>query len=122
MIYHTKIILQFFFSSSEDKRTRTCDLCGVELFPLFIRLLQLFALGAWQYSYIVSIPDNCHFWYATIFFRLVKSTQKKVRKFVTKIVLRQNSVLGVLVGVLVLFGIPGVLFGVPGVLFGVPGV
>ena len=61
-----------------------------------------------------------------------------MRKFATKIVSRQNSVnqyfgiqihiLGVLfgvlalVGVLVLFGIPGVLFGVPGVLFGVPGV
>ena len=62
-----------------------------------------------------------------------------MRKFATKIVSRQNSVnqyigmqihilvflfdvLGVLVGALVLFGVPGVLFGVPGILVGVLGV
>ena len=94
-----------------------------------------------------SIPHNCHFWYATTFFRPVKGTPKKCLN------LRQNClstkqresifwnanshfsfqlfqqgsgegcILGVLFDVLgVLFGVLGVLFGIPGVLVGVLGV
>ena len=87
------------------------------------------------------IPDICHFLYTNAFFRPVKKSTKKVRKFATKIASRQNSVnqywgvkftfifhlpVGVLIGVLgVLVGVVGVfdvLIGVVVVLIGVLGV
>ena len=39
----------------------------------------------------ISIPDNCHFWYATTFFRPVKGMPKKCVNSRKKIVSRQNS-------------------------------
>ena len=74
-----------------------------------------------------AIPDNCHFWYATIFFRPVKGTPKncvtrKQRKSICGIQLHILQIISIFCILGVLFGVLGFLFGVLGVLVGVLGV
>ena len=50
---------------------------GVFVFVFASVFLILFTLKKMQINVQLFIPDNCHFWYATIFFRPVKGTPKK---------------------------------------------
>ena len=45
-----------------------------------------------SFGIVSAIPDICHFWYATIFFKPVQSTPKKCINSGQQNALRENSV------------------------------